>query len=451
MSEPLDQPTEPDRPAPDTRRWRDRLRDLVDGAARESALHYPVRLVLLLAQRFVSERLLVRASSLAFFTILSLVPMLVVAVSTIVAFGGKNSDDSSRTLDQLEGLMLPGLGPEVSQYAVEALERATTGGIGAVGVLVLVFTAVMLFFHVERVFNDTWHATERRPVYVRVLLFYSLMTLGPLLLSVSLYHAAALADAVDVGVVSWLTASITPFVVNAAIFLIIFKLVPNTLVRWRYAIISAFLTSIAFELAKIGFGIYAHQTMSGEHNVIYGPLVILPTFLVWVYVSWMVVLVGNQVAYCMQHMESLSVLDARERARMHVEAFVGSSLVALEVFAPIARAFDRGLGPLPHAVICTESGQHQRAVAEILDTLVDAGLVLEVECKGSTGYLPARSPADITVREILAPFEQMAGGNSAHEPSPELEAVLSRVRGAQAAAVDGLTAQDLYARSEARA
>lgn len=408
--------------------------------SRARARRYPLRLVLLLAQRFVSERLLVRASSLAFFTVLSLVPLLVVAVSLIVAFGGAGGD-ASQTLRQLQRLLLPALGPEISEYAAGALTRATEAGIGAAGVLVLVFTAVMLFFHIERVFNDTWHVTERRPIYVRVLLFYSLITLGPLLLSISLYHAAAIGEAFDAGFFSRLTGSITPFLINASIFLIIFKLVPNTRVRWRYAIIAALITSVLFEIAKIAFSMYARESMRGDYNVIYGSLVILPMVMVWIYVSWMVVLLGNQVAYCMQHMHNLMLFDSPEHAQLHVEAFVGSSLVALEVFTPIARAYVCGEGPAAMDRICADARQHQRAVAEILDRLVDAGLVLEVQSADRVGYLPARPPDAIALNDIVAPFELDLGKPRG---SRELNQIVARAQKAREEVLGGRTARDLF-------
>jgi len=260
-------------------------------------------------------------------------------------------------------------------------------------------------------------------------------------ISVSIYDAGV-ASVIGTGFLGRIAYSLRPFLVNIAAFIFAFKFIPHTRVRWRPAFVAAFLTALVFEVAKIGFSMYATNALEGEFDILYGPLVLIPLFLVWVYVSWIVVLTGNLTAYCVQHMEDLMLHEKAEGSSYDSDrdAVVGSSLAALEIFAPIARGFVSGRGPIPLQRVRAESGHGARAVAAVLRRFEDANIVLEVENEDGNGYVPARPLSDITLEEILETLEI-----DLHKPelTPELRSLVVRVRGSQSKAIGDLTARDL--------
>ncbi|OIP41596.1 MAG: hypothetical protein AUK47_06095 [Deltaproteobacteria bacterium CG2_30_63_29] len=407
---------------------------------RELALLYPARVVLQTAREATRNKVFVRASSLAFFTVLALVPLGALAGSLLLAFG---SSDGKSILQDLQQHLLPVAGERITQFVLQAIENATDAGLGAVGALGLIVTAVALFIQIEQVFNDLWRVEKRRPFRVRVLLFYTLITVGPLLLSLSMYKAAAVtANMGQFGFLGSLANHATPLVLSAGTFLLAFRLLPNTKVGWLHALSAAVVTSLIFELAKFGFNLYVSQVLATGYSAIYGPVGVIPVFLLWVYISWTVVLLGAQMAYCSQNLRTLMIDDKIERKMVDPlrNAFIGSSMLGVELFTPIARGFARAQLPVATRRICVESGYHFRIVEEGLTRLENAGLVLRAEVGEQLGYIPAKPLGDIPLHALIEAFEL-----DSHKPEVVrgVAEVLHTLRQAQSLSVKGLTAEVL--------
>ncbi len=409
--------------------------------AMDFAAHFFLRLVILTWRKAWRDEIFMRASSLAFVSVLSMVPLLVVGGSLFLTFGG--GMEAGGILGDVQAYLIPVAGDKITDYILEALDRAAALGTGPVGALALIITSVALFIQIEGVFNDLWRVEKRRPMYVRVLLFYALVTLGPLLVSFSVYQAARFSLHIDMyGFFGRLAHHAVIYAVSVGIFFAAFKLLPNTRVLWRYAILSAVVTSILFEIAKFGFNLYITNVFSTGYSAIYGAIGLVPVFLIWVYLSWTVVVFGIELSYCGQNLRRLMLRDKVERklSTGSGQELVLGSLVAVEVMATVARGFARGEVPVPIDRICAESNYSIQVALAVMARLEAVGVVLRVEQGDIDGYVPARPLDEVSLWELVKSFE-VAGVKAEH--TPELRATVQRALEALRIALQTLSARDL--------
>jgi membrane protein len=250
-----------------------------------------------LAERFRDARLGVSASSLTFTTVLALVPLFAVGLAVFAAFPvfGKFQDTIQRWL--IESLVPESIARQVLSYLTQFSRKASR--LGTVGLVAVLMTAVALIVTIERTMGQIWRLRRQRPLPQRVLLYWSAITLGPLFLGASLaitsYVVTASRDVVDVlpGSVRWLLDSFEFLLLTACVSGLYFY-VPYTRVRWRHAITAGFLVAGGLELAKKLLAVYLLQVPT--YSVIYGAFAALPILLVWIYVTWLIVLLGAVLA-----------------------------------------------------------------------------------------------------------------------------------------------------------
>ena len=250
-----------------------------------------------LHQRFREDRLGLTAGSLTFTTLISLVPLVTVMLAVFTAFPMFSNFQSA-----LEQYFLKSLVPDdIAKPVLRSLTQfsAKAHSLGAVGLIVLVFSAQALMLTIDRTLNAIWRVRKPRPIAQRVLVYWAAATLGPLLLGVSLSFTSYAVSA-SRGLVSALPGGVS-FLFNLIEFVMLtcgmaalFRYVPNTFVRWRHAFIGATVAVAGFETAKRGLGWYLSSVPTYE--VIYGAFAAVPIFLVWIFVSWGIVLLGAVVA-----------------------------------------------------------------------------------------------------------------------------------------------------------
>ena len=250
-----------------------------------------------LAERFRDARLGVSASSLTFTTVLALVPLFAVGLAVFAAFPvfGKFQDTIQRWL--IESLVPESIARQVLSYLTQFSRKASR--LGTVGLVAVLMTAVALMVTIERTLGQIWRLQRQRPLQQRVLLYWSAITLGPLMLGGSLaitsYVVTASRDVVDVlpGSTRWLLDGFEFLLLTACVSGLYFY-VPFTRVRWRHAITAGFLVAGGLELAKKLLAVYLSQVPT--YSVIYGTFAALPILLVWIYVTWLIVLLGAVLA-----------------------------------------------------------------------------------------------------------------------------------------------------------
>ena len=250
-----------------------------------------------IVKRLIQRNLTKTASSLTFTTILAIVPLLAVVLALFTAFPLFND-----FREALQGFLTSNLMPEVvsaniMEYLNDFAEKASS--LTAIGSLFLIVTSIMLLSTIDETFNAIWLVTEKRPIGQRILVYWAIVSLGPILGGASLWASSVLAQESlgyigDLSLLTSFTLSSLPFVITAAAFTALFVYVPNRKVLWSDALIGGLATTFALEVLKQGFAFYIAKFPT--YTLIYGAFAIVPIFLMWIYLSWLVVLLGASLA-----------------------------------------------------------------------------------------------------------------------------------------------------------
>ena len=261
------------------------LRDIANIPWRDAAIT--------LRERFRDDRLGLTASSLTFTTTIALVPLITVALAVFTAFPmfAKFQDVLQKWL--IESLVPDNIARQVLGYLNQFAGKASR--LGAAGLTILLGTALALIFTIDRTLNNIWRVRKPRPFAQRVLIYWAAVTLGPVLLGASL-SITSYAITASKGVVGGLPGAVTllldslQFVLVAAGTAATFHYVPNTYVRWGHAWMGGLFVSAGMELARKGLAFYLSKVPT--YSVVYGAFATVPILLIWIYMAWVIVLLG---------------------------------------------------------------------------------------------------------------------------------------------------------------
>ena len=244
-------------------------------------------------RRFIDDGCLSLSGSLTYTTLLALVPLLTVALTLITAF--PVFQEFTRDVDDFFARnMLP---PAVAKTVTGYIEKFThsAAGLTAAGIAVLAVAAILLMLTIERAFNQIWRVSRPRPLGLRILMYWGVLTLGPLLIGISLTITSYLVS-VSLGVTGRVPGAGTfvlaavPFLLTAIAFTLTYLIVPNRPVRLVHAAIGGVAAAVLFEAMKRAFALYVAKFPT--YALVYGAFAAVPIFLVWVYLSWLVTLLG---------------------------------------------------------------------------------------------------------------------------------------------------------------
>ncbi len=246
-----------------------------------------------MAHRFNEDRCFRVASALSFTTMLALVPLFTVVLSMLSVF-----PVFEQWSGELEAFIFQNFVPTAGDAVQEYLHEfsASAGKLTAVGLVFLLVSSLFLLATIEDSFNDIWRVRSGRTMLQRLLVYWAVLTLGPLMLVISLSMSSALFSMSFFSsqpLVAGLTGMVLrylPLLLEFGAFILFYSVIPNCEVRLRDAVTGALVATILFELAKFGFAFYILNFNSYE--VIYGALATIPIFLFWIYLSWLVLLIG---------------------------------------------------------------------------------------------------------------------------------------------------------------
>ena len=363
----------------------------------------PLAFARFMLQRFLDDRCPQAAGALAYTTLFALVPLITAVLGILSAFPAFAEWQDKITQYMFDNFV-PSAGDTIHAYFTEF--TANAGKATAIGILVLLFSVISLMMSIEDAFNRIWRVPTGRPLTSRLLMYWAVLTAGPILmvgaLAISSYVFALpmLAQAGESFQIKARLLGILPFLISWFMLTAIYVLVPNCRVRVRHAVLGALIAAIASELAKRGFTSYVGKS----YNQVYGALAILPMFIVWIYLSWIIVLVGASIA------STLAAFDYRPNAPKLAAGDEFRGLV--RVLAHFASAQRAGTGTSADELRRREPFLSDKSTQQYLGDLVNAGLIQRSE-RGD--FILAHDLATMSLYDLYA-----ASGYRIplHEPLP---------------------------------
>ena len=404
-----------------------------------------LRVVFAVARDVLAGNLTLHAMSLVYTTLLSFVPLLALSFSVLKGFGVHN---------QVEPILLRLLEPlgekgqEIAALVIGFVDNIKVGVLGAVGLALLFYTVVSLMQKIESAFNDTWRISETRPFTRRFSDYLSVLLIGPVLIFSAVGITASLTSnalferltaVAPLGTLIELAGRVTPFLLVGCAFTFIYVFMPNTRVRVRSALLGGFVAGILWVTAGWGFATFVAN--SSKYAAIYSAFATLILFLIWLYLNWLILLVGSSIAFYHQNPEYLAVsrgplwLSNRIREKM--------ALLAIVI---IARSHYRGAPRWTIERLTKRLNTPSEAVERVIQGLEQGGLLARTS-DDPTCYLPAR-PFDVaTVKDVLDAIRQTGEerpfGFDRLPHQPTVEELVNEIDETVSEALHGRTIKDL--------
>jgi len=357
-----------------------------------------LRLGLVAASEFRESFLSIRATSLVYTTLLSLVPFLAVTFSVLKAFGVHQQIEPilSQAFDPLGEK-----GAEITTNIIQFVDNLKVGVLGAVGVAGLFYTTYSLIEKIEEALNSIWRVEVGRPLARRITDYLSVVLVGPVFVftafglmasSQSHWLVQRVMEIQPFGYIIVALTNLLPFLFMCMLFTFLYKFVPNTPVNISSAFVGGLTAGIFWQVAGMAFA--AFVASSGRYSAIYSSFAVLILFLIWLYVGWLIVLAGAQVAYYHQH-PSAYLLHLR---RKHQTPLFREYLT-LALLGHITRRFLAGKTPLKEEQLARVQRVPLTFVESLIRDLIQADMLLRTE--GPKGVVLARPPETIPVVDVL--------------------------------------------------
>lgn len=346
-----------------------------------------------------AEGLDYRATSLAYTTLLTIVPGLALVFSLLKTFG------VNRHLEPFLLQLLEPLGDKAAMLTDKTLDfvgRINVGVLGFVGLFTLIYVSVSMLSKIESAFNHIWRVTESRSLMRRAGDYISVIMLGPLLMFSAMGLTASLPGAQTLqklgthepfATLFFLGGKLLSLLLVVAAFSFVYLYIPNTRVPWRAALFGGVVGGLTW---KLGGLLFAHfVATSASYHAIYSGLAIVILFLIWLDLSWVILLLGGQAAMYFQHPYFLRGHEGFQELGSRIREGLGLSLMTL-----IAQRFINNQPAWSIDALAEHAGLPWVTVQEALAVLSQGGLIEETH-RDDGSFLPARDIAGITVTEVL--------------------------------------------------
>lgn len=398
--------------------------------------HDILTLIRFIVARFAQDRCAQTAASLTFTTLLALVPMVTIALAVFSAFPVFEDFSAQIKIYLLNNLMPDNAGKIITQYMQQFADSAAR--LTAVGIVFLTVTAMLMMLTIDKAFNVIWRVTRPRPLVKRLVIYWAVLTLAPLLIGASLSLTSWLVG-LSMGHVKYVPPfgvvmlKTLPVLFATLAFALLFRLVPNRYVPWTHALIGALFAAVVFETMSRVFGYFiSHFT---TYTLVYGAFASVPIFLMWIYLSWLTILFGAVIAASLSHWRTPAAQHFAPAAQL---------LDALRVLQIMANGFQQGrVSALPELSKSLRLGYD--ALEKILEDLAGADMVRKVE---GSGWLLMRDVNHIRATELLHLFVLDRGALPARQNDDPLQQWLA-VCAQQFDQNTDITLRELFARQAA--
>lgn len=363
-----------------------------------------LRILLIVSRNFTKNKLQLQAAGLTFYTILSVVPLVALIFAIAKGFGFQAALEQQLLSalrgheDAVEQIML---------FASRMLENTQGGVLAGIGVVLLLWTVLQLLMSIEEAFNDIWQVVKGRSWVRKFTEYFSIMLLAPVLIilssSITVVAISKLENFIAgydilqaIGPFFHFLFRAIPYALIWLLFTFIYMVMPNTKVNFGSALIAGIIAGTVFQVVQWG---YIHfQIGVSKYNAIYGSFAALPLFMIWVNISWLITLVGAEIAYANQFVAKIeNEIDAQKlsTAQKHV--------IALALCQRIADNFEKGNPPLTAKNLADTLKLPFGVTLSVLEFLEKAKLLTEVEQEGDhdNAFVPARSMAAFHMADVI--------------------------------------------------
>ena len=377
---------------------------LHDKSKRYSFLIRQIRIILVAFRGFMDKHVSLRASALTFYTLLSMVPIAAMGFGVAAGFG------FDRKLEEFIVANFKGQ-EEVMNWIInmsyDVLEGVEGGLLAGIGLIVLIWSVMQVLTNIENSFNAIWEVKKSRSFVRKLSDYLAIMLIAPLLIimssSLSVYISTRL-ESVAQNVVVIQTVSpylesafrLLPYTLVWLLFTLIYMIMPNTKVNFKYALIAGIIAGTVFQITQWG---YIHfQIGVSTYSAFYGTFAALPLFLAWLQISWLIVLLGAEISFAYQNVQKYEFEAGSLNISNH-----DKRLVSLFLMRNIIKNFQEGKEPLTSSVISQELGIPMRLVRDLLFNLVKANVINETvtESPRENGYQPAIDVNLIDIKFVL--------------------------------------------------
>jgi len=386
-----------------------------------------------------------RAMGLVYTTLLSLVPLLAVSFSVLKGFGVHN-----RLEPLLMHLFTP-LGTQSSEIVnriIGFVDNIKVGALGTFGLLILLFTVLSLVKKIETAFNYSWRISATRNLGQRFSNYLSVIMVGPVLIftgvgiKASIHNSTIVNDILMIepfGSLILLAGKILPFLITIAVFSFIYMLVPNTRVKIKSAFAGAIAATILWEITSRVFAAFISN--STNYTAIYSSFAILIVFMLWLYATWFIVLIGASFSFYHQHPAYTSArqqylpLSCRLREKL-----------ALIIMQQCGEHFHHQKSPLSSLQLSKKIDISEHAILLVCKALEQTGLLIRVEGKKNS-FIPAQSLETIGIATVIRAVRKAEESTQLHPDSimadQKVEAIISQLDQAMEQGLDEMTVKDI--------
>ncbi len=385
-----------------------------------------LRTIILALRGFNEDKCSLRASALTYYTLLSVVPLVAMAFGIAKGFGLEALLEKQlieKMAGQEEAFIM------IIDFSRSMLDNTKGGLIAGIGVAFLFWTVIKLLTNIEKSFNDIWGIVKSRNLKQKFSSYLSAMLLCPLLFIMASSLTVAVSGQIrmmisqfdilqTIGPAVFALLKLLPYCMIWLLFTFMYVFMPNTQVKIRAAATAGIVAGTMYQLIQWCY--ISFQVGAGQYNAIYGSFAALPLFLIWLQLSWLIVLFGAEISFAMQNVSTYELEPDCKKISPSLKR-----LLSLRIVHLIIKRFELGKSPVDHESISNELDLPIRLVNQILFELTSCGLISEIipSGKNDTCFQPALNTDLLTVQHVISSLEKDGSNNIPVIKSAELDKI----------------------------
>lgn len=382
--------------------------------------------IVLAVRGFSEDRLMVKASALTYYTLFAIVPIIALVMAIARGFGMQDMivRSLSDQVSEHAGVMM-----NVLEFVNRYLEHAKGGVFVGIGVVMLVWSVMSGFRHVETIFNDIWNVKKNRSISSQLSTYLSLMFVLPILVvassGLSMFLVSTFSDEYMFGAFSPFLVRVIktlPYFINILIFTALFLIVPNTRVKFLSALTAGTFTGVVFQLFQYFY--IKGQVFLTSYNAVYGGFAMVPLLLLWLQISWLIILLGAELSFAVQNYANYEYAeDIKKMSRRY------SNFLLLAIMTLIVKRFVSEENPYTSEDLSKETKIPIKIVRNSVNTLVDVGLIVGVHNEDTRQkfYYPAVDVNSITIGKLISRIDNYGSDSLKLEENEKLAPFWNRL------------------------